>query len=458
MAITITAKLDATGVTTGASQVTEAIDGMADKADQSGDSLERMAADAKAEIAKLKSGVTALKGEISQMGTESTSAFNEVESGANDSTRAIDSQVERRDKIKTIAVAYLAVADAVKKAAELGRKLVEVVNTLKENGNPAAIELSESFAQLKVAMLDIAEDPVFQDMLIGIADTIHDEVIPAINAIPDAWSAASRFTEDSIAQAGEFFGIFEAGTVQAMDNMQKLAEVSRENRKKELELTRNERRQKRDADAEAKKAAKDLQDALRDAAEQSDAAIKKTRDLQSKAAADELAEFKKLQADKLDAERRAHEERKRLVQGADVNGVRQLVGAIDPAKLREQFAIRQANEDAANNFGMDQDDLERRRRSILRRARQQFDAGNADPEAVRAAQQELANATIDNAQRSGKVGKDTAEALKDALKEVSGQSNELEQVQREIANLKKLAQGVADNGQRRRAQIQGAGR
>lgn len=481
MAITITANLDASGVRAGASQVGEAVDGMAEKATQSGDALESMAAEARAEIAKLKSGVSALKGELDQMGSEAREAFNEVEGGAEDSSKAIDSNAERRDKIKTVAVAYLAVADAVKKATEFGKKLVEIVDMMAENGNPAAIELSESFGEVKASLLSIAEDPVFQDMLSSVANIIKENVIPAIKAIPDAWVGASDWLEDRIAGLGESLGVFAEGTREAMDDMQEADAQSREIRQKQMAADKEAKRLKEELAKTEEERAKKEKEAAKEAAEAAKEREREEKEYQreqersakelerlrkdqaaeeAKRRADELADFQRIQKAKLDAERKAIDERKRLVTGSDVDGAKGLIGAQSREQVRAAYAARQgkAAEEAAKKEGGDEDDIAKARKRATELAKRQFDKGQADPEEVRKTQVEFANATIDAGQKQGKVSAETAKALREGIQEMANVQNELDQVRDEISQLQKMTQGAVLQGQRRRAQVAGAGR
>lgn len=481
MAITITANLDASGVKVGAAQVGEAVDGMAEKATQSGDALESMAAEARAEIAKLKSGVSALKGELDQMGGEARDAFNEVEGGAEDSSKAIDSNAERRDKIKTVAVAYLAVADAVKKATEFGKKLVEIVDVMAENGNPAAIELSESFGEVKTSLLSIAEDPVFQDMLSDVAGIIREDVIPAIKAIPDAWVGASDWLEDRIAGLGESLGVFAEGTREAMNDMQDADAQSREIRQKQMTADKEAKRLKEELAKTEEERAKKEKEAAKEAAESAkerERADKEYRKEQEQSAkeldrirkdqaadeakrqADELADFQKLQKAKLDVERRAIDERKRLLGGADVEGAKNVIGAQSREQVRAAFAQDQGQqaEQEARQKGLREAQVAKERQKAMEIARRQFDSGQADPEEVRRVQEEFANSAINAAARQGKISRETAIALKEGVGELANVQNELDTVRDEIDQIRKLTQGAVLQGQRRRAQVAGAGR
>lgn len=463
MAITITANLDASGVKTGADQVTKSLDGMSSTAERSGDSLQDFARETQNEINDLKSRAAALKSELASMGDVGGDAMEEISDGANQATVSIDKMADRRDRIQTVAVAYLAVADAIKKSYELGKKVVEVVNALAEEGNPAAIELADSFKEVKQSLLDIAEDPEFQSMMRDVVEIIHEEVIPAIKSIPDAWVESQDALERLIASLGETLGVFAEGTSNTLAEMQASDAKIRELEKRRLEaarLQRQEAKKLKEETEEADRRNEKLQTELRKAAEKSTAEIRKLRELKERESAKELEDIQKLNQAKLDAERKLIEDRKRLISGANTGGAKSIVDNVDRDKLREQYANSQLAADGVNTFGKNMSDemLARRRRSILNRAREQFDAGQVNPAELAKAQQELANAAVNAGENSGKVSKETAQALREGIKELANQSNELNSVRAELEIIKQITGAVTKQGERRRAQVQGAGR
>lgn len=477
MAITITANLDASGVRTGATQAADAIDGMAAQAERSGDSLEQFAAEVQGDLNALKERTRQLKAELANMGETGEGAFRQLADGAEDSARAVGKSSSAMEKIRTAGVAFLSVATAAKAAFEAGKKVVEIVDLMAENGNPAALELADSLGEVKASLLEVAEDPVFQDMLSDVADLIREEVIPLIQAIPDAWVTASNAVERFNTSVREMIGIEAEGATAALEQAQKADEYFRQKRTAQMKADKEakkaaeelkkatEEQAKADEKAarEAERAAKDQRERLRDEQRAIDDAAKERERLaereqqdREKRDADELAAFQRLQQAKLDTERRAIEERKRLLQG-DINPSR-IIGAIDPAKLREQIANQRVAADAAKNAGLDEEELAIRRRSILRRARNDFDAGRANPEEMRAAQQELAGAAVTAAELQGKVSMQTATAMREAVRELANQSDELNRLRGEFEQIKRTAAGVRAQGDRRRGQIQGAGR
>lgn len=248
MAITITATLDSSGVKVGADKAVSAIDGMGQATAATSDEMVNELLDTRNELHKLADQIENLQAELEQMGAEADEAFDEMGGGASEAGQAMKAvgggASESRDKIKTVAVAYLAVVDVVKKVGELAKKAGEAIAFMAENGNPAAIELQESFKKVKQSILDIAEDPAFQDMMAGLAVTIREDVIPAIQAIPDAWVATEDFLEDGFASLGEAVGLFSEGTREAMDEMQEMDKKDRAIRKDRLGAEKEARAEK----------------------------------------------------------------------------------------------------------------------------------------------------------------------------------------------------------------------
>lgn len=496
------------------------------------DKLDQVAQELQGELAELKGRTEALKAELASMGAtgeDSLEGVGDAAKGTGDSLKSIGAgAAESRDKIQTVAVAYLAVADVVSKVAELGKKAGEAIAWMAENGNPAAIELQESFQDVKQSILDIAEDPAFQDFLGEIAITINEDVIPAIKAIPDAWVSSQDWLEDSIVGLGESIGVFAEGTREAMDEMQAADKVDRESRKGRLGAIREEREQKASltkveeelakiaqarsddeirASLERIKTEEELQDVIDDltesireqakegklsdedresglkkiaAAEGRLKQLKADNASSEKAAADESVKIAadaaaerdriaKAESDNkarianeaLDNERKSIEERKRLLSGGDVKGAESVLGAQTREQVRDAYAAQQGGDAALKaNYesGGDQKAIEAARKKAMAAARRDFDSGKAESDDIRAAQVELANNAADAGVAQGKVSKETAQATKEAIAELARTQNEMDQVQAEMASMRQLMNGVQQQGNRRRAQVAGAGR
>lgn len=414
MAITITAKLDVAGVKAGVDDAVAAVDGLGQATATTSDHMASEVLDTRNEIQKLADEIGDLRSVLDNMGDEASESFDKVGSGATEAGNAMKSigggASESRDKIQTIAVGYLAVADAVKKVGELAVKAGEAVAWMAENGNPAAIELQESFKEVKQSILDIAEDPAFQDMLGDIAVAIREDVIPAIKAIPDAWVSSQDWLEDGIVGLGESLGVFAEGTREVMDEMQAADSKDRALRQSRLAAQKEERaskdsltkveealanieKAKTDAaikstmeqinsEEELRDVIDDLTESIREQAkagslsdEERERGLKKIaaaedryRQVKSdnekrasdelvKIAADAAAERERIaqqEADKkqqlakaaIDQERRNIEERKRLVLGGDTKGAEQLLGSQTRQQVKEAFAQRKADEAA----------------------------------------------------------------------------------------------------------------
>ncbi len=192
--------------------------------------------------------------------------------------------------------------------------------------------------------------------------------------------------------------------------------------------------------------------------------------IRDKHAADEVDGQARAHQASLDMERRAIDERKRLLNGKDGNAAEQLLKGQDPALVRRAFAERQAAEatakarreaaadgdDSPADNKRDEREIAKQRQKALANAQRQFDRGQADPRAVMEAQQGLADQAVRAAFDGGKLSKETAMALHESTRELLAIQAEQDATAREIENLKKIVGAAAMQGQRRRGQNAGA--
>jgi len=73
-------------------------------------------------------------------------------------------------KITAVSTATSAVIQSMKGLMEAGRKVAEVVSALADRGNIGAMQLEQSFSQVREELLRIADDPAIQDMFIAIGN------------------------------------------------------------------------------------------------------------------------------------------------------------------------------------------------------------------------------------------------------------------------------------------------
>jgi hypothetical protein len=210
MAITITAKLDASGVKSGAQQVENAVEGMGDAAASASERMANELLDSRNAIQNLEDEIEDLRAELGHMAAAAEESFDDVVRSANRADDAVDSVGsggKSLQAITAIGTGYLALVDIAGKFVEAGKKAVEVVQHLAEQGNPAAKELSDSFAKVGKSLLSVAEDPIFQEWMGEIAEQINDTLVPAIKSIPDALvSIGDAFEDASLRRADTFFG------------------------------------------------------------------------------------------------------------------------------------------------------------------------------------------------------------------------------------------------------------
>ena len=446
MAITITATLDASGVKTGATQASDAIDGLWDQAQATSEGMANSLEDANNETRNLTDEIQALQAELSQVGSESADAFNQLESGADRAGKSMEKVAPPANiaqKITAVSTGFMAVVQGIKTGVEFAKKFDEAFRSMADEGNEAAGRVVVQLDKIHGGFAKLKNDPLVQDSFNLIADGtgkaseyldfLGKDAVEVVNK----WSGMMTYI-------GESFGIFEEGTHKARAAMEEFQATEREGLGKKLEaeaaaaaeteaaakreaavkgsLTEIEKtlsgieearfkaafqgtldlidseeqlREAIEAEAEAIKerakegklsdedrrrslskieaaenrihtirenhaqAVKDAAaEATKVAADESAKREKLARDevankarieadfeaLKNKAAADELDRQAKAHQASIDMERRAIDERKRLLTGKDVNGAEQLLQGQDPALVRRAFAERQAAE------------------------------------------------------------------------------------------------------------------
>jgi hypothetical protein len=121
-------------------------------------------------------------------------------------------------KITAISTGTLAAIEVFKKMGEAAKKAYELIKAGADAGNPAAIAVVDSVGKLQSALAEVANDPLIQDFLKGMADTITSQVVPAIAQIPDAWRGAQNWIAGAITATTDFVGITE-GAAEASAEM-----------------------------------------------------------------------------------------------------------------------------------------------------------------------------------------------------------------------------------------------
>ena len=205
-------------------------------------------------VDELASNVDDLSSQIEEMGSVSTDSFGGVVDSAGDAAEAIGGAagVDFKivlESITAVSTGYLALADIAKKFIEVGKKAVNVVKSLADDGNPAAVALAESIEEVKSQLLEIAENPLFQEMFTDIADVINSEVIPAIRDIPGTVFEMTLAAQKHIMAFKEVLNLVPRGSTQMLMTMQDAArnayqiaegvgKKTREERKKQEEVAK----------------------------------------------------------------------------------------------------------------------------------------------------------------------------------------------------------------------------
>ena len=193
MAITITATLDASGVKTGATQAANAVDGLKSAGETAGDSLQNMASDPSDELARLAAETGDLRAAIKLMGDSGSASLGRVEAAAESTGAAMraagDGIASGATAASSAFSATMAAVDKIKQGLEAA---VRGVNALADDGNAGSLELQESFGKIHERLLEAFNDPAIQKALVDIAGLVENVVLPAIDAIPDAFYKSGK--------------------------------------------------------------------------------------------------------------------------------------------------------------------------------------------------------------------------------------------------------------------------
>lgn len=382
MAITITAKLDASGVKTGAAQVGDALEGMADQGVQSTDKLDQVAKELFDQLGDLKGRTEALKGELASMAASGVNSLGRVENAAEQADDAIGSigslKSNAMGAITAISTGYLALVDIAGKFVEVGAKGVETVRLLAEDGNPAAMELAGAFDEVKKQLFELAESPVFQEAFQDFADLIETRVIPAINSIPLAMFDSVSAVELQAMKMKEFFGQVPKGSTDMLRQMQEMARTgykiadelaakNRDARKQAAEAAKLESELSKIQNAKDDEALKQTLEQIKTEAELRDIIDDLTESIREEAAERSLSDEERERAiTKIRiAEERLKEVRANSAESEKVAAEESVRIVSDAAKERERIAKEESN----RKQQIARDALEQERRNIEERKR-----------------------------------------------------------------------------------------
>lgn len=169
-----------------------------------------------------------------------------VSQSANEAEKQLNQAAQAADRLgdegkKSTEKAGIGVTE-LNQGLELLKKGVELasraITALAADGNPAFVKLESSITEVQNALLDIANDPGIQQWTETIAQGITDQVVPAINSLPDYWRGAQDAIADFTASAGESIGLFADGTVEALQDIQVEEAKLLEKQKEQLEIQR----------------------------------------------------------------------------------------------------------------------------------------------------------------------------------------------------------------------------
>lgn len=382
MAITITAKLDASGVKSGAAQVGDALEGMADKGVQSTDKLDQVAKELFDQLGDLKGRTEALKVELASMAASGVNSLGRVEDAAEEAGDAIGSigslKSNAMGAITAISTGYLALVDIAGKFVEAGAKGVETVRLLAEDGNPAAMELAGAFDEVKKQLFELAESPVFQEAFQDFADLIETRVVPAINSIPLAMFDTVSAVELQAMKLKEFFGQVPEGSTDMLRQMQEMARTgykiadelaakNREARKQAAEAAKLESELSKIQNAKDDEALKQTLEQIKTEAELRDIIDDLTESVREEAAERNLSDEERERAiTKIRiAEERLKEVRANSAESEKIAAEESVRIASNAASERERIA----KEEADRKQQIARDALEQERRNIEERKR-----------------------------------------------------------------------------------------
>lgn len=119
--------------------------------------------------------------------------------------------------------------ELAKKGFELASRAIQ---SMAASGNPAAQSLLDSFDKVGEALQKIGHDPAVQDAFNSLAQTVEQNVVPAIGKVPGLFADTSQWLAKIGTQAAEFTGFFPEGTTESLaEDQVRLTEIAEAQRK-----------------------------------------------------------------------------------------------------------------------------------------------------------------------------------------------------------------------------------
>lgn len=393
-------------------------------------------------------------------------------------------------------------------ALELFKKFIggahQAITALAADGNPAFVELQKSIAGVHGALLDLGTDPDVANFASNLADSINNDLIPAIARMPD-WLRETRLGLEVVeAEFKEMFGLVSSGererqllagaarlreaeqqkkqnqdTKQRMQTEQKLGEIEKQISQQgeltamarltsertvkdalddELDTLKDLMKQGRSTRDEQERSlqkiavlqkrlveipeeqARAAQDAANEATKARIEAEQQHREeLDKSAAAARQAEQEKLRAVQEAEELKREERKKSADQFATAGGeglVKQAIQQIDPRRLREEVASRRA--DLVGFQGGTIAEIRQARRGAFH----DFNRGLVSQEELGGAQQSIVQASLQQAQASGKLGSETVKNATDVMNTLQQAAQNQEAMAQQLQSFQSALQTI----------------
>lgn len=173
------------------------------------DQTQAGAQSAAANVDKIAGNVDDLRQEFAQATAQADKLADEIDDAADEAKRLASQKGIGKGGLGSQVVELNQGLELLKKGFEVSLRALQ---TLADNGNPAAQSLLDSFGNLQKQLIAIGDDPTIQNALNGLADIVNNQVAPALGKVPSLIEDVQLGFGYLVSQAGEFTGFFPEGT------------------------------------------------------------------------------------------------------------------------------------------------------------------------------------------------------------------------------------------------------
>lgn len=181
------------------------------------DQTQAGAQSAAANVDKIAGNVDDLRQEFAQATSQADKLADEIDDAADEAKRLASQKGIGKGGLGFQITEVNQGLELAKKGFEAASRAVQA---LADAGNPAAQSLLDSFTGLQSKLLEIADDPRISGLMQGLADTITNDVAPAIEKGANSFLDLQTTIANALTGSLEYVGLFEAGVTDSFTQVQ----------------------------------------------------------------------------------------------------------------------------------------------------------------------------------------------------------------------------------------------